>query len=68
MGNDVRMFFDMECPLCGRTCGNGGSGFTVRCSCGWTGGLDPRDEAAIIAFWKRAKAWDEERQEDCNGN
>jgi len=54
------MFIDMQCPLCGRVCGNSRGDFSVSCSCGWTGGIDPADQAAILGFLKRAKAWDDE--------
>ena len=49
------MFLDRECPRCGRRCGNGGSGFTVRCMCGWAGGLSPEDEAHMLEFIERHK-------------
>lgn len=49
------MFLDRECPRCGRRCGNGGSGFTVRCVCGWVGSLSPEDEAVISEIIERHK-------------
>ena len=56
MENKMRVFLDQECPRCG----NGGMGMTLHCSCGWTGGIDPADQAAILGLVNRAKAWDDE--------
>ena len=44
------MFIDMQCPLCGRVCGNSRGDFSVSCSSGWTGGIDPADQAAVLGF------------------
>ena len=45
------MFLDMECPRCG----NGGSGFNVRCTRGWVGGLSPEAEALMLELIERHK-------------
>lgn len=58
----MHVFIDQECPRCGRTCGNGGMGMTLHCSCGWTGGIDPADQAAILDFWERHKARNEKKE------
>ena len=47
------VFLDSACPKCGRHCGNGGYGMTLRCQCGWTGGLDPCDVRALDGFIRR---------------
>lgn len=50
---DGPFFMDGVCPKCGRRCGNGGHGMTLRCQCGWTGGLAPGDAQAMAEFYKR---------------
>lgn len=46
------MFLDMVCPKCGRHCGNGGKGMSVRCQCGWTGGLSKKDARLLEEFYQ----------------
>ena len=53
-----QLFMDCECPNCGRTCGNGGSGNTFCCPhCGWNGKIEihPDDIKAIQDFIQRAR-------------
>lgn len=58
------LFIDMECPECGRTCGNGGYGDDLYCpSCGWKGKMTiyPDDIKAIQEIMRRHK---EQNRED----
>lgn len=50
---EAPIFLDGACPKCGRRCGNGGHGMTLRRRCGWTGGLDPRDAQAMAEIFRR---------------
>lgn len=47
------LFVDVKCPRCGQTCGNGGAGIEVTCSCGWTGKLNSEDEKVLAEFFRR---------------
>ena len=47
------MFLGMICPGCGRRCGNGGRGVSVRCQCGWSGGLTGKDAELLAEFYRR---------------
>lgn len=57
-------FLDGVCPKCGQHCGNGGHGMTLRCQCGWTGGLSPKDAEALAEFFK----WHQERNAQANAD
>ena len=50
---EEQVFLDGVCPHCGWRCGNGGQGMTLRCPCGWTGGLTQEDLEALRAFIHR---------------
>lgn len=48
-------FLDIQCPVCGKTCGNGGTGNVFRCQCGHVGdgGLSEADIKLIKGFYQR---------------
>lgn len=46
-------FMDAVCPKCGQHCGNGGYGMALWCQCGWTSGLDPRDDRALAEIFRQ---------------
>lgn len=58
------IFLDVVCPKCGRHCGNGGHGMTLRCQCGWTGGLDPHDAQLVAEFFKQHQERDAQASAD----
>ena len=45
-----KIFLDGVCPVCGRHCGNGGHGMTLRCPCGWTGEFSGKDQEILMEF------------------
>lgn len=48
MHDEALMFLDCTCPICGRTAGNGGHGYTYRCVCGWMrNGISQHDKRLI---------------------
>ena len=58
------VFMDGVCPKCGKMCGNGGFGDTLRCRCGWTGQIDPEDEKAITEIIRRNLEQDREAKKE----
>lgn len=59
------IFVDVICPKCGRRIGNGGSGGTFRCECGYVGdgGLSKDDKAFLEEVYCRCVARDSEAQQ-----
>lgn len=49
-------FLDGICPICGMPCGNGGTGYTLRCpNCGWQGEIAREDIETLERTLKEHK-------------